>query len=81
MTTSKSSTPLPQDCVDTLAVTKAIQELVLIIFIHGFRGTNSTFAEFPSRVENILTRTVPGIKAECIVFPVYEVGRRIFFVS
>jgi len=44
----------------------------LIIFIHGFKGTNSTFREFPSRLENLLTEAVPGLKVECIVFPAYE---------
>ena len=67
------------DSQDALAVTKQNQELVLIIFIHGFKGTNSTFEEFPSRLENILTGSLPGIKAECIVFPAYEVCRRICY--
>jgi hypothetical protein len=65
-----TSVPLTQDA---LAVTRAIQELLLIIFIHGFKGTDETFHLFPSRLENLLTEDVPGIKVECIVFPAYEV--------
>ena len=67
-----------QNTKDMLSVTKTIQELVLIIFIHGFKGTDSTFGEFPSRIGNALAESVPGIKAECIVFPAYEVRWEIF---
>ena len=74
------TTPVPtHDSQDALAVTKAIQELVLIIFVHGFKGTNSTFDEFPSRLEHILTESVPGIKVECIIFPAYEVCKGTFY--
>jgi len=74
------TTPVPtHDIQDALAVTKAIQDLVLIIFVHGFKGTNSTFDEFPSRLEHILTESVPGIKVECIIFPAYEVCQGTFY--
>ena len=49
------------------------QELVLIIFIHGFKGTDSTFHKFPDRLEGVLAEAVPDVKVECIVFPAYEV--------
>lgn len=48
-------------------------DLLLLIFIHGFKGTDSSFAEFPQRLEHILTETLPDLKAESIVFPAYEV--------
>ncbi|KAF9534708.1 hypothetical protein CPB83DRAFT_842800 [Crepidotus variabilis] len=56
----------------SLAVAKPIEELLLVIFIHGFKGTDTTFAEFPERLQHLLTETIPGIKAECMVFPAYE---------
>jgi hypothetical protein len=68
------ATSVPPESKDALALTSAVQELVLIIFIHGFKGTDSTFGEFPNRLENVLGGTVPGLKAECIVFPAYEVS-------
>jgi hypothetical protein len=69
------ATSVPPESKDALALTSAVQELVLIIFIHGFKGTDSTFGEFPNRLENVLGGTVPGLKAECIVFPELHLNR------
>ena len=49
------------------------QELVLLIFIHGFKGTDSSFEQFPNRLEHLLAETIPGIRVECVTFPAYEV--------
>ncbi|KAJ3509253.1 hypothetical protein NLJ89_g5321 [Agrocybe chaxingu] len=51
---------------------KAETELLLIIFIHGFKGTDETFGEFPKRLEHIISETVSNITVECLVFPAYE---------
>ncbi|KAJ6539523.1 hypothetical protein B0H19DRAFT_1315669 [Mycena capillaripes] len=53
-----------------LAVT--VSEPVVIVFIHGFKGTDTTFGEFPARLRHILTETLPNASVECIVFPAYE---------
>lgn len=47
---------------------------VLIIFIHGFKGSQeTTFADFPNRLAHILSSTMsPGTKVLCEVFPTYE---------
>ncbi|KAF5390037.1 hypothetical protein D9757_003866 [Collybiopsis confluens] len=55
-----------------LAVVNVPSDLLLVIFIHGFKGDNDTFAKFPERLQHILNETVPNCKAECLVFPVYE---------
>ncbi|KIK70196.1 hypothetical protein GYMLUDRAFT_187881 [Collybiopsis luxurians FD-317 M1] len=55
-----------------LAVTNIVSDLLLVIFIHGFKGDNDTFAKFPQRLQHILTETVPNSTVECVVFPVYE---------
>ncbi|KAG6336531.1 hypothetical protein ID866_2553 [Astraeus odoratus] len=58
---------------DSLAVVRHIpKDILLVIFIHGFKGTDSTFGSFPSRLEHILTETTSNVIVECIVFPAYE---------
>lgn len=54
------------------AVTTTPGELLLIIFIHGFKGDDATFQEFPDRLQHLLTQTVQNLMVECIVFPAYE---------
>jgi hypothetical protein len=51
-----------------------ITDLLLVVFVHGFKGTDETFGAFPQRLQHILTETIPKISVECIVFPAYEVG-------
>ena len=48
------------------------KDLLLVIFIHGFKGTDTTFGDFPSRLEHILRETVDHTVVESIVFPAYE---------
>lgn len=48
------------------------KDLLLVIFVHGFKGTDSTFGSFPSRLEHILTETMDNAAVECIIFPAYE---------
>ncbi|KAI0050205.1 hypothetical protein FA95DRAFT_1555907 [Auriscalpium vulgare] len=47
-------------------------EILLIIFIHGFKGTDTTFANFPTRLQHLLSETIESVAVECIVFPAYE---------
>lgn len=58
---------------DGLALTKLEPELLLLVFIHGFKGTDETFGDFPKRLEHLLTEIIPQVKTESIVFPAYEV--------
>ncbi|KAJ3002443.1 hypothetical protein NUW54_g5841 [Trametes sanguinea] len=47
-------------------------DLVLIVFIHGFKGTDSTFGEFPKRLQHIVSESLGNATVESIVFPAYE---------
>ncbi|KAH7887603.1 hypothetical protein F5I97DRAFT_1951604 [Phlebopus sp. FC_14] len=50
------------------------RELLLVVFIHGFKGTDSTFENFPSRLQHVLSDSLQNmsIQVECVVFPAYE---------
>jgi len=69
---SKSPTP-ETNTQDSLALTTSEWDLLLVIFIHGFKGTDTMFEEFPGRLQHILTETIPHLTVECSVFPAYEV--------
>lgn len=45
----------------------------------SFKGTDSTFGQFPERLRHVLAETISGIVVESIVFPAYEV--RLLFSS
>ncbi|KAJ1973515.1 hypothetical protein H4R34_005049 [Dimargaris verticillata] len=45
---------------------------LLLVFIHGFRGDDVTFKDFPERLRTVLTNTVPRLDVEALVFPKYE---------
>ncbi|KAG5653022.1 hypothetical protein H0H81_002644 [Sphagnurus paluster] len=47
-------------------------ELLLVVFVHGFKGTDQTFGDFPDRLQHILAETTSDVKAECLIFPAYE---------
>ncbi|KDR83957.1 hypothetical protein GALMADRAFT_111021 [Galerina marginata CBS 339.88] len=57
---------------DSLALMKVEPELLLLVFIHGFKGTDETFADFPKRIEHLLSQIVPQQKTEAVIFPAYE---------
>jgi len=67
---TQTRVPTPND---SLTLTKIERELLLLVFIHGFKGTDETFGDFPKRMEHLLSETIPEVKAESIVFPAYEV--------
>jgi len=48
--------------------------LLLVIFIHGFKGSDNTFKEFPKRLQHILSEDIDDVRVESIVFPAYEVS-------
>ncbi|EDR12317.1 uncharacterized protein LACBIDRAFT_311606 [Laccaria bicolor S238N-H82] len=62
-----------RDAANELALTKSVPDSLLVVFIHGFKGTDQTFREFPKRLEHILSETISNVKVECLVFPAYEV--------
>ncbi|RXW25318.1 hypothetical protein EST38_g640 [Candolleomyces aberdarensis] len=71
--TSRNTTPASKPSSPTSqALTTTSGDVLLIIFIHGFKGTDTTFGEFPERLHHLLTQTIPNVKVECIIFPAYE---------
>ncbi|THH05087.1 hypothetical protein EW145_g5051 [Phellinidium pouzarii] len=63
------------EAADALALTKPLPpDLVLIVFIHGFKGTESTFAGFPERLRHIVAETISNVVVESVIFPAYEVA-------
>lgn len=52
---------------------KHTANLLLVVFVHGFKGTDETFGEFPQRLQHILAETTTDVTVESIVFPAYEV--------
>lgn len=48
------------------------KDLILVVFIHGFKGTDTTFVDFPARLQHVLNETIENVVSECIVFPAYE---------
>ncbi|KAH8106000.1 hypothetical protein BXZ70DRAFT_1004290 [Cristinia sonorae] len=75
---SASSPELPATPPDNLSRTEGSnsgnlpQDLLLVVFVHGFKGTESTFGKFPERLRHVLSETIPNIVVETIVFPAYE---------
>jgi len=47
-------------------------DLLLVVFIHGFKGDDTTFRSFPERLQHVLSETIKDIIVESVVFPVYE---------
>jgi hypothetical protein len=58
---------------DGLAMTKHISDFLIVVFVHGFKGTDETFGGFPDRLQHILAETISHVSVECLVFPAYEV--------
>jgi hypothetical protein len=46
------------DSAPDLAVVPVISDLLIVVFIHGFKGTDETFAKFPERLQHILAETI-----------------------
>ena len=66
-TTSNESKPT------TTEIRTKAAELLLLVYIHGFKGTDESFGEFPERLEHMLSETIPDVTVESRVFPAYEV--------
>jgi len=47
-------------------------DLLLVVFIHGFKGTNATFRSFPGRLAQMLSGSINNMATECISFPEYK---------
>ena len=65
---TKSSAPMP-----TLSTSDTEGVLLLLVFIHGFKGSaETTFEDFPSRLAYILSKTYPALRVESTIYPTYD---------
>ncbi|RDB22545.1 hypothetical protein Hypma_010018 [Hypsizygus marmoreus] len=67
---SNDKEALNPDTSKTVAI--HVPDLLLVVFVHGFKGTDESFGEFPQRLQHILAESITDVSVECIVFPAYE---------
>ncbi|RHZ55336.1 esterase/lipase family protein [Aspergillus thermomutatus] len=49
-----------------------MRKTLLLVFIHGFKGDDDTFANFPDRLRAAVARSLPAVKVATVVYPKYE---------
>jgi len=61
-----------QDVDSSMLIKPSSPDLLLVILIHGFMGSGTTFESFPERLERMLSESVDNVVTECIVSPEYK---------
>ncbi|KAL4790824.1 hypothetical protein BDV19DRAFT_382014 [Aspergillus venezuelensis] len=49
-----------------------MKKTLLLVFIHGFKGGDDTFGNFPQHLQTLLSRKLPNICVTTLVYPKYE---------
>ncbi|KAK0624055.1 hypothetical protein B0T14DRAFT_495412 [Immersiella caudata] len=49
-----------------------MKRILLLCFIHGFKGDDDTFCEFPKHLQDTITSNLPDDKITSVVYPKYE---------
>ncbi|KAF9885116.1 hypothetical protein FE257_000756 [Aspergillus nanangensis] len=49
-----------------------MNKTLLLVFLHGFKGDDDTFAAFPDHLRSLVNRTLPAIKVATAVYPKYD---------
>ena len=49
-----------------------MKKTLLLVFIHGFKGSDHTFHNFPKDLRALLAHTLPKINVEIALYPQYE---------
>ncbi|KAL6234460.1 hypothetical protein BDW75DRAFT_163810 [Aspergillus navahoensis] len=49
-----------------------MRKTLLLVFIHGFKGGDDTFGDFPQQLKALLSRKLPSITVATLVYPKYE---------
>ncbi|KAI7900777.1 uncharacterized protein BX663DRAFT_532179 [Cokeromyces recurvatus] len=44
---------------------------LLLVFVHGFRGTDTSFKDFPNRLQTLLTNTIKA-NVNALIYPSYK---------
>ncbi|WVR07297.1 hypothetical protein IAU60_004338 [Kwoniella sp. DSM 27419] len=48
------------------------KDLLVLVWVHGFKGNEVTFESFPERISHLLATTHPSLRVESRVFPAYQ---------
>jgi len=48
------------------------KDLLLVVFIHGFMGSDETFGLFPQCLKEVLSESIGSAVTECITYPEFE---------
>jgi hypothetical protein len=48
------------------------KKTLLLVFIHGFKGGDDTFAGFPKRLQALVQNALPELKIAAITYPKFE---------
>ncbi|WRT66132.1 uncharacterized protein IL334_003085 [Kwoniella shivajii] len=48
------------------------KDLLLLVWVHGFKGNEVTFESFPERISHLLATTHASLRVESRVFPAYQ---------
>ncbi|GAD95068.1 conserved hypothetical protein [Paecilomyces variotii No. 5] len=54
------------------APTRRMKKTLLLVFIHGFKGGDDTFANFPEHLRTLVSHALPNIEVVTAVYPKYE---------
>ncbi|RDW76637.1 esterase/lipase family protein [Aspergillus mulundensis] len=49
-----------------------MKKTLLLVFIHGFKGGDDTFGDFPRHLQALLSSKLPSISVATLVYPKYE---------
>ncbi|KAK6816115.1 hypothetical protein RU639_009089 [Aspergillus parasiticus] len=49
-----------------------MKKTLLLVFIHGFKGDDDTFGNFPEHVRALIGRALPAITVATVVYPKYQ---------
>ncbi|KAE8352316.1 hypothetical protein BDV28DRAFT_149114 [Aspergillus coremiiformis] len=49
-----------------------MKNTLLLVFIHGFKGDDDTFGNFPEHVRALIGRALPAVNIAIVVYPKYE---------
>lgn len=55
-----------------------MKKTLLLCFIHGFKGGDDTFANFPSHLKAILQHALPKVNVLAVTYPKYETRGDLF---
>jgi hypothetical protein len=58
--------------IRSLELDNMTKKTLLLVFIHGFKGTDHTFENFPADLRALLSHTLPKIEVVSLQYPRYE---------